>query len=29
VKPESIGQASRIGGVTPSDVSILMVSMRS
>jgi len=29
VKPESIGQASRISGVTPSDVSILMVSMRS
>jgi len=28
VKPESIGQASRISGVTPSDVSILMVSMR-
>jgi tRNA uridine 5-carboxymethylaminomethyl modification enzyme len=28
VKPESIGQASRIGGVTPSDVSILMVSLR-
>ncbi len=29
VKPESIGQASRISGVTPSDVSILMISMRS
>jgi tRNA uridine 5-carboxymethylaminomethyl modification enzyme len=29
VKPESIGQASRISGVTPSEVSILMVSMRS
>ncbi len=28
VKPESIGQASRISGVTPSDVSILLVSMR-
>ena len=28
VKPESIGQASRISGVTPSDVSILMVSLR-
>lgn len=25
VKPESIGQASRISGVTPSDISILMV----
>lgn len=25
VKPESIGQASRISGVTPSDVSVLMV----
>jgi tRNA uridine 5-carboxymethylaminomethyl modification enzyme len=29
IKPESIGQASRISGVTPSDVSILMVSLRS
>jgi tRNA uridine 5-carboxymethylaminomethyl modification enzyme len=29
VKPESIGQASRISGVTSSDVSILMVSLRS
>ena len=28
VKPESIGQASRISGVTSSDVSILMVSLR-
>jgi tRNA uridine 5-carboxymethylaminomethyl modification enzyme len=28
IKPESIGQASRISGVTPSDVSILMVSLR-
>jgi tRNA uridine 5-carboxymethylaminomethyl modification enzyme len=28
VKPESIGQASRISGVTPSDVSILMISLR-
>ena len=28
VKPESIGQASRISGVTASDVSILMVSLR-
>jgi tRNA uridine 5-carboxymethylaminomethyl modification enzyme len=28
VKPESIGQASRISGVTPSDVSVLMVSLR-
>ncbi len=28
VKPESIGQASRISGVTPSDVSLLMVSLR-
>ncbi len=28
VKPESLGQASRISGVTPSDVSILMVSLR-
>lgn len=28
IKPESIGQASRISGVTPSDVSILMISLR-
>jgi tRNA uridine 5-carboxymethylaminomethyl modification enzyme len=28
VKPESMGQASRISGVTPSDVSTLMVSLR-
>lgn len=28
VKPESIGQASRISGVTPSDISVLMVSLR-
>ncbi len=28
VKPGSIGQASRISGVTPSDVSVLMVSLR-
>lgn len=28
VKPESIGQASRISGITPSDISVLMVSLR-
>ena len=28
VKPESIGQASRISGVTPSDISVLMVYLR-
>jgi tRNA uridine 5-carboxymethylaminomethyl modification enzyme len=28
VKPESIGQASRISGVTPSDISVLMVTLR-
>lgn len=28
VKPQSIGQASRISGVTPSDVSVLMVYLR-
>ena len=28
IKPESIGQASRISGVTPSDVSVLMIYLR-
>ncbi len=28
IKPESIGQASRISGVTPADVSILLVHLR-
>jgi tRNA uridine 5-carboxymethylaminomethyl modification enzyme len=28
LKPLSIGQASRISGVSPSDVSILMVHMK-
>jgi len=28
VKPQSIGQASRISGVTPSDISILMVYLK-
>lgn len=28
IKPESIGQASRISGITPSDVSVLMVYLR-
>ena len=28
IKPKSIGQASRISGVSPSDVSILMVHLR-
>ena len=28
IKPKSIGQASRISGVSPSDVSILMVYMK-
>jgi tRNA uridine 5-carboxymethylaminomethyl modification enzyme len=25
IKPRTIGQASRISGITPSDISILMV----
>ncbi len=28
VKPRSIGQASRISGVTPSDISILLVYLK-
>ena len=28
IKPKSIGQASRISGVSPSDVSVLMVYMK-
>jgi tRNA uridine 5-carboxymethylaminomethyl modification enzyme len=28
VQPESLGQASRISGVTPADVAVLMVSLR-
>lgn len=29
IKPISIGQASRISGVTPADVSVLMVYLRN
>lgn len=29
VKPRSIGQASRISGVSPSDISILLVYLRN
>ena len=27
IKPRTLGQASRISGVTPSDISVLMVHM--
>ena len=29
IRPENLGQASRISGVSPSDVSVLMVMMKS
>ncbi|MDP1808556.1 MAG: tRNA uridine-5-carboxymethylaminomethyl(34) synthesis enzyme MnmG [Actinomycetota bacterium] len=29
IKPQSLGQAARIAGVTPADISILMVAIRS
>jgi tRNA uridine 5-carboxymethylaminomethyl modification enzyme len=29
VKPRSIGQASRISGVTPSDISILLIYLKN
>ena len=29
MKPENLGQASRISGVTPSDISLVAVSLRS
>ncbi|TSA27441.1 MAG: hypothetical protein D4R68_05575, partial [Ignavibacteriales bacterium] len=29
IKPHSIGQASRISGVTPSDISVLLVYLKS
>ncbi|MNT79028.1 tRNA uridine 5-carboxymethylaminomethyl modification enzyme MnmG [compost metagenome] len=27
IRPQSVGQASRVGGVTPADVSLLMVHL--
>ena len=29
IKPENIGQASRISGVSPSDISVLLVYLQS
>ena len=29
IKPRSLGQASRISGVTPSDISVLLVYLKS
>ena len=29
IKPESIGQASRISGVSPADISVLMIYLRA
>ena len=29
VRPRSVGQAARIGGVTPADISILLVHLES
>jgi tRNA uridine 5-carboxymethylaminomethyl modification enzyme len=29
IRPENLGQASRISGVSPADVSVLMVLLRS
>ncbi|MCZ6758357.1 MAG: hypothetical protein O7C39_08740, partial [Bacteroidetes bacterium] len=28
IQPESIGQASRISGVSPADISVLMVMLK-
>jgi tRNA uridine 5-carboxymethylaminomethyl modification enzyme len=29
IKPESVGQASRISGVSPADISVLLVYLES
>ena len=29
IKPENLGQASRISGVSPSDVSVLMIYLKA
>ncbi|MBR6551496.1 MAG: hypothetical protein IKT89_01515, partial [Clostridia bacterium] len=29
IRPENVGQASRISGVSPADISVLLIHLRS